>query len=547
MHVGKMYLNLSLLLLMLLIIASCGNSTNNPDPNPEDKTPPVIISLTPTDKSSSVDLSKPVTVVFSEAMKSSTMTNESVILKSKDGSPLEKTLNLSEDKKTLTITYKNLAQNSNPGAVTITLTSTITDEADNALAETTWSYITPTWLSLSEALDVDKNNFTFEPSIVTDKDGNIVIAWYEQDASSQNRVYVKRWNGSAWEQLGDALNTTADSSADYPSLAIDYQNRPVLAWHETDATFDSTINVKIWTGTTWEQVGGGHGGTTVEVDDGEFPSLALMPDDTPVVAYAKSGDIFVRLWDGSSWVTWDAAGALDDIATQIANKPSLLLVESRDMPGFIIPYVAFEEEENSSKPSSNVYVKYYDAATFAWRDSDEVNDELDINVAENARNPSLSFGTDAPVVAWEEFNGTDRDIHVKQLGVTARAWQDVGNDDFAGQDSSEPSLLQANKFGNAPSNVPVVVWRGQDGAGQNVYLKSYDVVSGLWKTPTTPIEPVNTPAIGSEHPVVAVGKESKIFVAFVEFDSSTMSQNLHVKQFRAHFTKVVLREHSRSD
>jgi Bacterial Ig-like domain len=521
----KICFSLLLTLLALVILASCGESTNNPNPNPEDKTPPAIVSITPADKSSSVSLSAPVTAVFSEAIRASSLTNESVILKGKDGSLLEKTLMLSSDKKTLTIAYKNLA--TNPGTVTISLTTTITDEAGNALAATSWSYTTPTWLSLSEALDVDKKNFTFEPSMATDKDGNIVIAWYEQDASSQNRIYVKRWNGTTWEQLGGALNTAADSSADYPSLAIDDQNRPVLAWHESTTT-SSIINVKIWTGTTWEQVGGGHGGTTVTVDDGEFPSLAIQPDNIPVVAYAKNGDIFVRLWNGSSWVTWDGAGALDDVPTQFASKPSLLLVESADMPGFITPYVAFEEIENTSKPSSNVYVKYYDSITFAWRDIDEVNDELDTDVTEDARSPSLSFGTGAPIVAWEETNGIDRNIHVAQLDLAAKDWRNLGNDDFVTQDSSEPSLLQANKFSNAPFN-PVVVWRGQDGAGQNVYLKTYDAVSGLWKTPTTPIEPINTAGIGSEHPVVAMGKNIELFVAFVEFDSSTMSQNLHVK------------------
>ena len=524
----KTYFNLLFLCLILLIISSCAESAKDPTPKPEDKTPPAIVNFSPKDKSSSVDLLEPAVVVFSEAVKKETVTHSSVTLTDKGGAVLEKTLTLSTDKKTLTIAYKNLT--ANPGTVMINLAKTITDEAGNALAVTSWSYTTPTWLSLSEALDVDKKNFTFEPSIATDKDGKIVIAWYEQDiVTNQNRIFVKRWNGSTWEQLGNELNTAIDSSADYPSLTIDYQNRLVLAWHETDAAFNSIINVKIWTGTIWEQIGGGHGGTTVKVDDGEFPSLAIQPDNTPVVAYAKNGDIFVRLWNGSSWVTWDAAGALDDLATQFASKPSLLLVESRDMPSFIIPYVAFEETENSSQPSSNVYVKYYDAATFAWRDIDEVNDELDTDVTEDARNPSLSFGTGSPIVVWEETNGIDRNIHVKQLNN--RVWEDVGNDDFTIQDSSEPSLLQADKFGNVPFNVPVVVWRGQDSAGQNVYLKIYNAVSGLWETPTTPIEPINTPAIGSEHPVVTMGKNSELFVAFAQFDSSTMSQNLHVKRF----------------
>jgi hypothetical protein len=525
MRVIKSYPSL-LLLILITILASCGESSN-PNTNPDDKTPPTIISLTPANNSSSVDLSKPVTVVFSEAIKTSTVTKESVILKGKGGNIFEKALSLSDDKKTLTIiyTYNNVLEN--PGTVTVTLAKTITDEAGNSLAETTWSYTTPTWLSLSNALDVDKRNFTFEPALATDKNGSIVIAWYEQDASSQNRIYVKRWSGSAWEQLGDALNTANDSSADYPSLAIDYQNRPVLAWHETDAAFNSTINVKLWTGTTWEQVGGGHGGTTVKVDDGEFPSLAIMPDDAPVVAYAKNGDVFVKLWNGSAWQNWDNAGALDNNAIQLANKPSLVLL-SNDTGTTTVPFVAFEEVENSSQPSSNIYVKYYDATAAAWKDIDETNDELDIDVAEEARNPSLSLATGSPLVAWEESKGADRDIHVKVLN--GGRWEDLGNDDYAGQDSSEPVLLPNNKFGETTFVIPAVVWRGNDSAGQNVYLKIYNPETGLWQTPTTPLEPINTPGIGSEHPVIAFDKAGSFVVAFAEFDSVTNSQNLHVKR-----------------
>ena len=507
--------------LLLLMIVSCGQSNSQPDPKPEDKVPPTIVSLTPKDKSSSVDLLAPVTITFSEAVKKETVTNESVSLVAKDGSTIAKTLSLSADNKTLTITYQNL--NTNPETVTITLAA-ITDLAGNALPSTSWTYTTPTWLSLSDALDVDKTHFTFEPSMATDKDGNIIIAWYEQDpVSNLNKIYVKRWNGSTWEQLGQALNTALDSSADYPSLVIDYQNRPVLAWHETDATFKSTIKCERWNGSSWETIGSAS--SSVMVDEGEFPSLAIAPDNTPVIAYAKNADIFVRLWNGTAWVTWDAAGALDDIATQNASRPSLVILG--DTMTNLIPFVAFEEIENSSQPSSNVYVKYYDTANFAWKDIDEINDELDIDVAKDANNPTLSLALGSPLVAWEESNGIDRDIHVKVLNGST--WEDVGNDDFIAQDLSEAVLLQSYPFGESSFTYPAVVWRGSDGTGQNVYLKMFNFSTGLWETPTTPIQPINTAGIGSEHPVITIDKNYRTVVAFAEFDSVSNSQNLHVK------------------
>ena len=297
-----------------------------------------------------------------------------------------------------------------------------------------------------------------------------------------------------------------------------------MAWHENDAAFKSTINLKRWTGSSWESIGSAS--SSVLVDEGEFPSLAITPNNTPVVAYAKNADIFVRLWNGSSWVTWDAAGALDDIATQNASRPSLVLLG--DDPDNLIPFVAFEETENSSQPSSNVYVKYYDAANFAWKDIDEINDELDIDVAKDANNPKLSLASGSPLVVWEEFNGTDRDIHVKLLN--RGTWEDVGNDDFIAQDSSEAVLLQDYKFGEMSFTYPAVVWRGSDiGTGQNVYLKMFNFSTGLWETSTTPIQPINTAGIGSEHPVITIDKNYRPVVAFAEFDSVSNSQNLHVK------------------
>lgn len=505
---------------LLLVLASC--TGQQPNPKPEDKTAPTIVSQTPKDKSSSVDLLDPVIVIFSEAIKKETLTDASVRLVAKDGSTIEKTLTLSPDNKTLTVVYQNLA--ANPESITMTLDTTITDLAGNALASTTWSYTTPIWLSLSNALDVDINHFTFEPSVATDKDGNIIIAWYEQDPNtSQNRIYVKRWNGSSWEQLGPALNTALDSSADDPSLVIDYQNRPLLAWHETDASFKSSIHLKRWNGSSWETIGSA--GASVTIDEGEFPSLAVTPDNIPVVAYTKNADIFVRLWSGSDWANWDGAGALDDIATQSASHPSLVLLGND--PKNVMPFVAFQETENSSQPSSNVYVKYYDAKAFAWKDIDEVNNELDIDVVKDANHPRLSLALGSPLVVWEESNGTDRDIHVKRLN--RKAWEDVGNDDFGAQDSSEAVLLQDYKFGEQPFTYPAVVWRGSDGSGQNIYVKIFNEVTGLWETPTTPIEPINTPGIGAEHPVITIDKNYRPVVAFAEFDSVSNSQNLQVK------------------
>ena len=507
-----------IIVFFLPYFSACAGQNQDPKPQP-DQIPPAIVSLTPQASSSQVDLFKPIELVFSEAMNRQSINDSSISLSDEDGRSLEKTLRLSSDNKnlTLTIAFRNLSKN--PGIVKVELSQSITDLAGNRLVADAWTYTTPTWLNLSDALDVDKSRFTFEPTLATDKDGNLVIAWYEQDSSSLKQIYVKRFRDGNWEQLGEALNTLPDSSADYPSLEIDYQNRPVLVWHETDTSFKSSIHLKRWNGTDWESLGESASGL---VDEGEFPSLAITSDNIPVIAYVKNGDVFVRLWNGSSWVTWDGSGTVDDVASQNASRPSLVLLGEDP-----IPFVAFEETEISSQPSSNIYVKYYDAASFAWKDIDEINNELDIDVAQDAHHPNLSLALGSPIVSWEESNGSDRDIHVK--GLSGATWQDIGNDDFSGQDSSETFLLQNYKFAQQTFTYPALVWRGSDGTGQNIYFKIYNDVTGLWETLSTPIEPINSPGFGSEHPVITIDKFYRPVVAFVEFDPLTQSQNLHVK------------------
>jgi hypothetical protein len=521
MYLKRIHIKLGILLTLffvpLLMAASCGETKPpSPIPNPDDKTPPTVVSLTPTDGSAKVALTEPISVVFSEAVKVDTVTNSSVTLSGKGGLVLDKTLTLSSDGKTLSIAYKNLT--TNPGTVTISLVNTITDLAGNKLAATSWSYSTPLWLDLGDVLDVDKKNFTFEPAIVTDKDGKIVVAWYEQDASSQTRVYVKRWTGTAWEQLGDVLNTVADSNANDPSLAIDSQNRPVVAWHESDTT-SSTVKVKMWTGTTWEQLGGGHGGTTLTVDDGEFPSLALASDGAPVLAYEKSGDVLVRVWD-SSTLTWvQLGGELDGLKTHLAGRPSLAIdLGDSSAPTPDIIYVAFQENDDAiMNPSSNIFVKYYDDFAGAWI---KLGDYLDKTVTNESQHPSLSIDQSKVLVAWEE----NQDINVKSYALGAMStWQDVGQDDYKAQDSGEPFILSAR-------GVPLVTWRGNDGSGQNVYIKSFDAESNAWTTPSNPLGPINTPGIGSENPVVTLDGNLLPVAAFAEFDDVSKSQNLHVKR-----------------
>ena len=484
-------------------------------PDDKDTTPPQMVSLTPSNGSKDVPVKAPLVVVFSEAIKADTVTASSVSVTGKGGISVDKLLELSSDSKTLTI--KPSLPIKTPSTVTIGLESTITDLAGNALQTSPWNFEIPFWLTISSTLDVTPDDFAFQPSIAVSNDGNLFVAWYEQDpVTNQTRVYVKQWDGTTWQQLGDVLNTTSDNSASNPSLVVDSHNRPSVAFQENDSvTGDNSIYVRRWNGSTWITVG-----AAVATGFAEHPSLAIGKDVLGVAYTNTNGTnqaVYFKILNGA---VWEQVGTeLNDVKTQNADYPSLALYASQRL-GELVPFLAFQESDGFS---NNIYVKQWSDMAKDWI---KLDDELDVAVAKEAQHPSLRLLGDLPIVAWQEDGSTNGDIYVKMFNGVS--WDSLGNDDYKTQDSSEPFIATSSQDSFAP---PPLVWRGSDSNGQNVYAKVFDETNGGWSPlPATGLEPFNTPGKAAENPEMTFGVFDA-YVAFAEFDSTTSSTNLVVKRY----------------
>jgi len=95
------------------------------------------------------------------------------------------------------------------------------------------------------------------------------------------------------------LNVNPAMAVDYPSLAFS-GNTPYAAWIENNGSGAYNVFVKFWNGSGWELKGGG---LNVDLNQSAFfPSIAVT-GTTPYVAWAESGQIYVRHWDGGNWVS----------------------------------------------------------------------------------------------------------------------------------------------------------------------------------------------------------------------------------------------------
>ena len=280
------------------------------------------------------------------------------------------------------------------------------------------------WVLLGDALDVDFNQNASYPSLALDSSDNLVVSWVEDTSIISSSIYVKRWNGSNWEHIGGVLNVNPNTiAAKRPSLALDSSGNPTVSWEECVTTFlfgcsDFNLYVKRWNSGSWAQVGGELDINTIQSVYERSPSLALDSSGNPVVSWTEydgtSDNIYVKRWNGSSWV--QLGGILDANANtnQAAFSPSLALDSSGN------PVVSWYESDGTSGYPFNIYVKRWNGSSWV-----QLGDILDVNTNQSSENPSLALDSAGnPVVSWSEYDGTSWNIYVKRWNGTI--WTQIG-------------------------------------------------------------------------------------------------------------------------
>ncbi len=121
---------------------------------------------------------------------------------------------------------------------------------------------TGTWHSAGNgAVNNDSTaGWSFHPRLANDAT-NVYLSWEEQwnpsspgisSLGQPSRLYVSKWNGSAWSALGPELNVDPiNGTAKHSSLAIS-AGSPVAVWNEIQLGQLQQTFMKKWNGTSWE-------------------------------------------------------------------------------------------------------------------------------------------------------------------------------------------------------------------------------------------------------------------------------------------------------
>jgi hypothetical protein len=150
-----------------------------------------------------------------------------------------------------------------------------------------------------------------EPGLsVRASDGAVFLTWVGTDAGTP-QVYLRQWDGGAWVELsgsasggGISQNQGAGADAEWPRVRVDSIGRPVVAWGAYPGNPSHAVYLKRLEGGAWLEVGASATGGGIGDSWTGGVSLAVDSQDRPVVAWANE----VVRWDGTAWTQLAGSG-----------------------------------------------------------------------------------------------------------------------------------------------------------------------------------------------------------------------------------------------
>ena len=325
------------------------------------------------------------------------------------------------------------------------------------------------------------------PSLAIAPDGTPYVAWNDWSAGD-SEIYVRRWNESSWEEVGSGsasgggISNNRDNSV-APSVAIAPNGTPYIAWNdwsEWSSAEDSEIYVLRWNGSSWEEVGSGSassGGISDTDGNSMDPSIAIAPDGTSYVSWYEEDtfepggwdpEIYVRRWNGSSWEEVGSGsasgGGISDNGSQ-SSSPSIAVAPNG------IPYIAWDD--CSGSPTTEIYVRRWNGSSWEEVGSGSASGGGISNNSGHSSSPSIAIASDnTPYVAWHDQTG-DTEIYVRRWNGSS--WEEVGSGSASGggiSDNGDSSVGASVAI--TSDNTPYVAWGDNSSGGDSeIYVRRW--------------------------------------------------------------------------
>lgn len=317
-------------------------------------------------------------------------------------------------------------------------------------------------LNTTSGGSADLYGWGWRPAITTDASNNVYVAWAQHAGPAtwvNARIYVKKWNGSSWAQLGTYLgHGSCDHCMTYqPSIAV-LDSTVYVAWSEGYGGYwlnnnnQASVFASSYSGGTWTQMNGNYSATNGSLNDsncsgncsttgssGRSAILGVVNNTLYVAFYhnvAGRAEIFYR--SGNSWI---AAGTITGVTPvkfgDVSGTPYLLTTSGlfwyngsswaevaggagagagSDMTiSGTTPYVTYAGRSSQTGPYQ-VHVKHWAASTWT-ADGGVLNSDSGID----ARSPALTNASGTVYLAWSEGAAGNKPL-LYTRSLTSGAW-----------------------------------------------------------------------------------------------------------------------------
>jgi len=298
--------------------------------------------------------------------------------------------------------------------------------------------------TFTEEISTESINMSYMPSISTDGNGNVHVAWHDvtnySDSGTDLDIFYKMWNAttSIWTTT-EVVSTESNGYSYDPTIAIDGSNNVHVAWTDnTDYLIpgethtcltDFDIFYKRWNATTEEWTTTGVV-SMFSLGHSSSPSMAILNSGKPVIVWIDNDPDIVPEDVGNDFdiystiihdINGDYADCLSLDSTLYSHSPSISTNGSS-------LYVVWHDKTNYSGSGTDRDIFYleYQIPIHPW-----VTHNVEIVSTESSgasSNPWIAVDSSGNRhVVWEDTSnyagsGTDSDIFYKRLNATTALW-----------------------------------------------------------------------------------------------------------------------------